>query len=133
MNWEDPKVFEEFFDAQAIDKEDWASDDDFKAKYEQMWGAVCIAYPDIPKNHEPYDVGWLFENGYGISVIRYYNSQGCEEGRFEVGVIKSKEDSENDIESALLTYNTPITDDVIGNLTAEEVKEIGKKIMELEE
>ncbi len=133
MNWEKPKVFEEFFDEKATDKEDWASDDDFKSEYEQMWGGVCIAYPDIPKDHEPYGAGWLFENGYGISVIRDYNSQGFEEGKFMVGVIKSKEGSENDIETALLTYNTPITDDVIGNLTAEEVKGIGKKIMELEE
>lgn len=52
-----------------------------------------------------------FPNGYGASVIN--DGYGGESGLYEVGVFHGGH----------LTYKTPITDDVLGYLTAEQVSE----------
>ena len=61
-----------------------------------------------------------FDNKYGISVV---NGQGayCSEGTYEVGIT---------FEGAL-TYDTHITDDVIGHQSPKEITEIMKDIQEL--
>lgn len=46
-----------------------------------------------------------FPNGYGASVVRHSFSYGSEEGKWELGVLGP---------DGKLTYDTPITDDVIG-------------------
>lgn len=63
-----------------------------------------------------------FQNGYGASVIRHEFSYGSSEGLWELAVL----DSEGE-----LTYTTPITKDVIGYMTEEEVEQILTKIKEL--
>lgn len=62
-----------------------------------------------------------FENGYGISVIfgSMFYSNGID--TYEVGILKD----------GILCYATPITDDVIGYITADEVTDIMRKIQEL--
>ena len=62
-----------------------------------------------------------FENGYGISVIfgSMFYSNGID--TYEVGILKD----------GILCYDTPITDDVIGYITADEVTDIMRKIQEL--
>lgn len=83
----------------------------------------------------------MFPNGYGISVVRFklptipgfeengfrngYGSYTCNEQEWEVAVLKGNE-TEWD-----LCYSTPITDDVLGNQTEEQVIEIMKKVQEL--
>lgn len=66
----------------------------------------------------PYQVGvkcrTTFENGYGASVVSHTHSYGGKAGLFELAVL----DSDGEI-----TYDTPVTDDVIGYLTPEEVTE----------
>lgn len=60
-----------------------------------------------------------FPNGYGASVITgsyFYTSQHCP---YEVAVLNA---------DGSLCYSTPITDDVIGYCTAEEVEELLAKI-----
>ena len=52
-----------------------------------------------------------YPNGYGASIIKCFGSYGVEEDLWEVAVLKGGE----------LCYDTPITDDVIGWLTEEEV------------
>ena len=61
-----------------------------------------------------------FDNKYGISVV---NGQGayCSEGTYEVGVL---------FEGAL-TYDTHITNDVIGYLSDADVKSTLKEIEQL--
>lgn len=54
----------------------------------------------------------MFENGYGASVIRTEQSYGGSRGLYELAVL------DND---GKLTYDTPITDDVLGFLSPEEV------------
>ncbi len=64
----------------------------------------------------------FFDNGYGVSVVRFTSpfgfggSYGADEGLYEVAVIKGTEDDWN------ICYDTPITDDVLGHLSEEEVE-----------
>ena len=69
-----------------------------------------------------------FPNNYGASVIKKYGSYGYEDDKFELGVSYY---DENGVPS--LTYNTPITNNVIGWLTNDEVLEYLEKIKNLEE
>jgi hypothetical protein len=67
-----------------------------------------------------------FENNYGASVVRNPFSYGGASGLWELAVIRFNEDNSFDLD-----YDTPITDDVIGYLTNEEVEEILQKIKQL--
>ena len=57
----------------------------------------------------------FFDNGYGVSVIRHSGSYGNAAGLFELAVLKGTADKFE------LCYDTPITGDVLGYLTPEEV------------
>jgi len=59
-----------------------------------------------------FDKKYSFSNGYGASVVRNEMSYGHEGGYFELAVIKDDK----------LCYDTPITSDVIGWLTWDEVE-----------
>lgn len=63
-----------------------------------------------------------FENGYGASVVRNAFSYGNEGGLFELAVFDS---------TGEITYRTPITQDVLGYLTEEDVTTTLKLIQEL--
>ena len=60
--------------------------------------------------------GWVYRvsypNGYGASIVKRLYSYGCEDDLWEVAVL----DKDGD-----LCYDTPITNDVLGYLTEEEV------------
>jgi hypothetical protein len=68
---------------------------------------------------------YRFDNGYGASVIQHNYSYGNEQGLWELAVIKW------DDEWYDLVYDTDITEDVIGNLTLDEVQEILVRIESL--
>ena len=68
-----------------------------------------------------------FENGYGASVIKHSYSYGSSDDLWELAVIKFVDDCYWN-----LNYDTPITDDVIGYLTDEDVNTYLKQIKELE-
>lgn len=76
-----------------------------------MKGFNDLEFNDLP------DLGGIycriqFENGYGVSVIKHKYSYGGPDGLYELAIL----DSDGEI-----TYDTPITDDVIGYLTEEGV------------
>jgi hypothetical protein len=77
-------------------------------------------------NDSPYMVGkksrMHFNNGYGVSVVSHSYSYGGRDGLYEVAVL----DSDNN-----LTYETPVTNDVIGYLTEEDVSNVMKQVQEL--
>jgi hypothetical protein len=77
-------------------------------------------------NDAPFMVGkktrMSFDNGYGVSVVSHTYSYGGKDGLYEIAVLDSKGE---------LTYETPITNDVIGYLTEEEVSDIMKQVQEL--
>lgn len=64
----------------------------------------------------------MFDNGYGASVVRHIMSYGGKQGLYELAVLDKEEH---------LTYDTPITSDVVGHLTPEEVTNYLIKIQEL--
>jgi len=64
----------------------------------------------------------MFENGFGVSVVSHTYSYGGKDGLFEVAVL----DEDGD-----LTYNTPVTNDVIGFLNPDEVTEIMEEVQKL--
>ncbi len=64
----------------------------------------------------------MFENGYGVSVVSHTYSYGGKDGLFEVAVL----DKDGD-----LTYNTPVTNDVVGYLNPDEVTEIMEEVQKL--
>ncbi len=59
----------------------------------------------------------FFPNGYGASVIQSPYSYGGEDGLYELAVLAGDERHHD------LTYKTPITDDVLGRLTEQEVSD----------
>ncbi len=125
-DFEDPEVFEEKLNEMAVESMDLMDEEDIEEYQEAV--EHTREYRDVPK-HEPYVKRWLFSNGYGVSVIRKYTSYGFYKGgKFELGVIKGES-----LEDSGLTYQTPITDDVIGHLKSEEVLEIAKEVKDLEE
>ncbi|MFV0616515.1 hypothetical protein ACE418_01215 [Megasphaera sp. WILCCON 0056] len=80
-----------------------------------------LAYTQGATEHNEFH----FKNGYGASVIRGPFSYGGWDRLFELAVLKKhKKDWE-------VTYETPITDDVLGWLTADDVAILLKKISTL--
>jgi hypothetical protein len=88
------------------------------------------------KEHTGYKQGksatMFFPNGYGVSVVRFrlsngksYSSYTSDETEWELAVLKGTP------ESATIAYDTPITDDVIGHITDNEVTEIMEKVQKL--
>ncbi len=77
-------------------------------------------------NDTPFMVGkkarMSFDNGYGVSVVSHTYSYGGKRGLYEVAVLGSDGD---------LTYDTPVTNDVIGYLSEKGVSDVMKKVQEL--
>lgn len=79
-------------------------------------------------NFEPHTagIGWMtrehFDNGYGVSVIRTPHSYGGDKGLYELAVLGT---------DGHLTYDTPITNDVIGYLRDIDVTDVMEKIQQL--
>ena len=62
-----------------------------------------------------------FDNGYSVSVVcgDLFYSNGMD--TYELAILKDRH----------ICYNTPITDDVIGYLSEDEVTEVMKRVQEL--
>jgi hypothetical protein len=77
-------------------------------------------------NDAPYMVGkksrMYFDNGFGVSVVSHTHSYGGRDGLYEVAVLDK---------DGLLTYETPVTSDVIGYLSEEDVTDVMKQVQEL--
>lgn len=72
-----------------------------------------------------------FKNGYGASVIKSNYSYGSEDDLWEVAVLEFMSEDEDD-DDYNLTYDTDITNDVLGFLDDDEVLEVLRDINELE-
>jgi len=74
----------------------------------------------------PYMVGkqarLQFDNGFGVSVVSHTFSYGGKDGLFEVAVLDK---------DGKLTYETSVTNDVIGYLEPHEVSEIMEQVQSL--
>jgi len=93
-------------------------------------------FKDLTFGQHPGGSGWMaqefFENGYGISVVRFsmvfggFGSYTDNEDEWEVAVLSGKPDNFD------IVYSTHITDDVIGHLSDKDVTEVMEKIQSLE-
>ena len=63
-----------------------------------------------------------FDNGYGASVVRSQYTYGGDKGLYELAVFGK---------DGHITYDTPITNDVIGYLRPEDVTDVMEKIQQL--
>jgi hypothetical protein len=63
-----------------------------------------------------------FDNGYGASVVKHDFSYGGKDGLYELAVIDTKGD---------LTYSTPVTSDVEGHLSEDDVTKLLEQIQQL--
>jgi hypothetical protein len=64
----------------------------------------------------------MFENGYGASVVKGEYTYGGKDGLYELAVLDSNGE---------LTYETPVTDDVEGYLTEDDVTKLLEQIQNL--
>jgi hypothetical protein len=67
----------------------------------------------------------FFPNGYGVSVVRHPGSYGFLEGLYELAVLKGTEDNWE------LCYDTPVTSDVLGHLSEQNVEDVVLKVQSL--
>jgi hypothetical protein len=81
-------------------------------------------FTNLPSNVRLGGIRYLakFPNGYGASIVMNGLSYGGRKGLWELAVLDDRED---------LCYDTPITDDVLGYLTEDDVNEILDRIEEL--
>ena len=63
-----------------------------------------------------------FDNNYGVSVVRTSWTYGGKDGLYELAVLD---------EHGNLTYNTSVTNDVIGYLSEEEVSNVMEQVQKL--
>jgi len=66
---------------------------------------------------------FMFDNGFGISVVKHDGSYGHEQDLWEIAVLDSNGD---------LCYKTPVTDDVLGWLTDSDVYETAVEVAALD-
>lgn len=83
-----------------------------------MLGLNYKTFEDVDFNPHPLGNGVqgviMFDNGYGASVVKTDYSYGGRLGLYELAVLDK---------DGHITYNTPITEDVIGHLEPEMVTE----------
>lgn len=99
-------------------------------KYEGFEENLYMRRPSIWGSREGVQYIFKFENGYGASVIKHEGSYGHAQDLWELAVIKFYVNDYCDRDWGL-DYDTPITDDVIGGLTDEEICELLQRIKEL--
>lgn len=64
----------------------------------------------------------MFDNGYGASVVKGEYTYGGKEGLYELGVLDK---------DGKLTYDTPVTSDIEGYLSEDDVTILMKQIQNL--
>jgi len=89
----------------------------------------------VPVDARPLESGaiqkiYRFANGYGASVVKGDHTYGGEEGLWELAVIIFAKGTDNN-HTYQLVYDTPITQDVEGNLNDDEVEKLLDQIMYL--
>jgi hypothetical protein len=64
----------------------------------------------------------IFDNGFGASIVCTPHTYGGDRGLYEIAVLDTE---------GKLTYDTSVTDDVIGYLRPEDVTDVMEKIQQL--
>jgi hypothetical protein len=69
-----------------------------------------------------------FDNNYGLSVVSHSFSYGNKQEKFEIAIIKFNSEDDDDWN---ITYDTPITDDVLGYQSKGDTLDVIRKTIEL--
>lgn len=69
----------------------------------------------------------IFGNHYGVSIVRGPYTYGGKQGLYELAVLHMAPGDEY----SQLVYDTPITNDVMGHLTPDDITKIMKQVEEL--
>jgi hypothetical protein len=77
------------------------------------------------KFHDGVQALHFFENGYGVSVVKFPGSYGFQEGLYEVAILKGNAEKYD------LCYDTPITDDVLGHRDEQDIENILEEVAAL--
>lgn len=80
------------------------------------------AFVTSMNDSETYTEEVTFPNGRGVSIIRHHGSYGYRHGKFEVAVLDA---------NGTLDYSTPVTDDVLGWQSVEDVLNVMKQVADL--
>lgn len=67
----------------------------------------------------------FFANGYGVSVVKFPGSYGFQDDLYEVAILQGTEDDWN------ITYDTPITNDVLGHRDEQDINIILEEVQAL--
>lgn len=97
---------------------------------ERDYGTGLMEKPKVmPEGYFPWGKNCTieFENDYGASIVRHHGSYGSKEGFYELAVLE-RSGSSNKWD---LTYDTPITNDVKGWLTEDDVTKLLRQIQAL--
>ena len=86
-----------------------------------MEGSITFVKKPHPLDAEGWSYRVYYPNGYGASIIKFKGSYGHLDDLWEVAVLLDDK----------LCYDTPITDDVLGYLTEEEVVAVCNDIFHL--
>ena len=81
-----------------------------------------LEFKNMPDYYQGVQAIIKFDNGYGASIVRHNFSYGHEQGLYELGVLDS---------DGALTYDTPVTEDVLGYLSEDDVTDALRQIQEL--
>ena len=84
----------------------------FDMKAKQIKGGCMVEKTDL---YDGYQLIYKFDNGYGASVVKHNHSYGGKKGLYELAVLDNE---------GALCYTTPITEDVVGDLTMGEVENL---------
>lgn len=81
----------------------------------------ALNFKDLPNNEINGGIQYHFKasNGYGASIVKHSFSYGGDRGLWELAIIGK---------DGALSYDTPLTNDVLGYLTESEVNETLSKI-----
>ena len=69
----------------------------------------------------------LFDNDYGVSVVRGMYTYGGNKGLYELAVIHMPKGAK----VSRLCYDTPVTNDVMGHLEPQDITDVMKQVAEL--
>ncbi len=89
-----------------------------------------MKFEDLTFTNDGYngiDAHHIFDNHYGVSIIKTPYSYGGKEGLYELAILVMKPGDKY----SELCYDTPISNDVMGYLTPEDITDIMKQVKEL--
>ena len=99
-------------------------------RFENNYGASVVKHlGSYGYDQDLWELAVIRFRKYGELCIEYFENHGCDEELEELLDVIESDEAEDDV--YILTYDTPITDDIEGHLTDEDVRNLLARIKEL--